>query len=70
MTSQERLNKIIIHINDYQEELWEDVQFRDNMMFLLGRYISTGQDLTDDELVILEQLVHDKIEQYVKNKAN
>jgi hypothetical protein len=70
MTAKERLDKIIVDMDDYSEELWQDEQFRDNMMFLLGRYISTGQDLTDDELVILEKFVQDKIQEYVKTKAN
>lgn len=70
MTPKERLDKIIVDMDDYSEELWKDEQFRDNMMYLLGRYISTGQDLTDDELVILEKFVTEKIEEYVKTKAN
>jgi hypothetical protein len=70
MTPKERLDKIIISMDDYSEELWADEQFRDNMMFLLARYINEGVDLTDDELITLESFVNNKIEEYVKNKGN
>jgi hypothetical protein len=70
MTPKERLDKIIIQMDDYQEELWQDSQFRDNMLFLLARYINEGQDLTDDELITLEDLVNEKIEEYVKTRGN
>lgn len=70
MTPKERLDQIIVTMDDYAEELWADDQFRDNMMFLLARYINEGADLTDEELVVLEDFINKKINEFVKLKAN
>ena len=70
MTSKERLDQIIVTMDDYAEELWADPQFRDNMMFLLARYINEGADLTDEELVTLDNFIKEKIETLVKTKGN
>lgn len=70
MTPLERLNQILQTIDDYSEELWADIQFRDNMMFLLARYINEGTDLSDEELVVLDGFIKEKIEKLVKEKAN
>lgn len=70
MTPKERLDQIIVTMDDYSEELWADENFRDNMMFLLARYINEGQDLTDDELITLDNFVKEKVAEYVKTKGN
>jgi len=70
MTSLEILNQIQLMMDDYQEELWADAQFRDNMYYIIGRQISTGVDLSDEELVILDKFIKEKIEQIVKAKGN
>jgi hypothetical protein len=70
MTPKERLDKIIVTMDDYGEELWADSDFRDNMMFLLARYLNEGADLTDEELVVLEKFIKEKIENIVKTKGN
>jgi len=70
MNALEKLAEIQQIMDDYQEELWNDTEVKDNLMYLLGRYISTGQDLSDEELVILKDFLQQKIDKYVKEKAN
>jgi hypothetical protein len=64
------LKPVVDLMQDYSDELWADEEFRNNMMYLLGRYIETGQDLTDEEMIKLEAFIKHKIEKYVKEKGN
>jgi len=70
MTPLEKLNEIQILLGDYQEELWADKEVQTNLMYLLGRFLSTGQDITDEELVILKDFLQKKIDAFVKEKGN
>lgn len=55
---------------DYSEFLDNDKEVQDNLMYLLGRYIQTGQDLTDYELNVLKTFIQSKIDKFVKEKVN
>lgn len=57
-------------ITDYQEELWSDKEFSDNMMYILGRFLITQKDLTDEEVEILHSFMKRKVEEFIKTKAN
>jgi hypothetical protein len=70
MTSAEHLKHIQDLLEDYNEELWADPQVQTNLMFLLGRQISTGQDISDDELLILDEFLQKKVNEFIKIKSN
>jgi len=70
MTPLEKLNEIQILLGDYQEELWADKEVQTNLMYLLGRSLSTGQDITDEELIILKDFLQKKVDSYVKERGN
>lgn len=70
MTPLEKLNEIQTLLDDYQEELWADQEVQTNLMYLLGRFISTGQDITDEELTTLKDFLQKKVDLYVKEKGN
>lgn len=57
-------------ITDYQEELWLDKEFSDNMMYILGRFLITQKDLTDEEVEVLHSFMKRKVEEFIKTKAN
>lgn len=70
MTPNEKLAKIQTILDDYYTEMWSDPEIRDNLLFLLGRFIAVGQDITDEELDTLYTFLNTKVEEYVRTKAN
>lgn len=70
MTPIERLAKIRQTLDDYSEELWADPDVQTNLMYLLGRFLMTGEDLSDSELDKLDKFLKDKVEQFVKQRGN
>lgn len=70
MTPLQRLSKIQETLDAYSEELWQDPDVQNNLMFLLGRFIKDGTDISDEELVTLDNFLKEKVEKYVKEKGN
>lgn len=56
--------------SDYEEFLCNDQEVKDNMAFLLGRYVSTGEDVTEAEMDTLKAFLKEKVEEFVRTKAN
>lgn len=70
MTPLQRLSKIQETLDAYSEELWQDPDVQNNLMFLLGRFIKDGTDISDEELVTLDNFLKEKVEKYVREKGN
>lgn len=70
MTTNEKIKYIENILNDYYTELWNDPEIRDNLCYLIGRFLMTGEDITDEEINILYDFLNKKIETYIKTKGN
>jgi hypothetical protein len=55
---------------DYSEELLADKAVLDNVLYLLGRWNKTGEDLSDEELSVLHGFLKQKLDEFIKTKAN
>lgn len=66
----DKIKELEIFINDYHEVIWNDIEARENILYLLGRYLMTGKDISDEEITQLYEYLKEKINKYVKEKAN
>lgn len=57
-------------LQDYADILWTDKEVADNLMYLLGRFMMTGEDINDEEMAILKEFVQERVNKYVKERAN
>lgn len=70
MTINEKLKYIEDTLNDYYAELWNDPEIQQNLLYLIGRFLMTGEDITDAEVDLLYDFLNKKINNLVKTKAN
>lgn len=70
MNSDDKLNRISQILDDYADIIWKDLEIQENLLYLIGRYLQTGQDITDSEIDLLDDFLKKKIDKYVKEKAN
>lgn len=70
MDSDDKLDRIASILDDYSDIIWKDQEVADNLMYLIGRYISTGQDISNDEINKLDEFLKAKIDKYAKEKGN
>ena len=70
MTQDKKINELSALLDDYHDILWADPEVRNNICYLIGRFIKTGEDISDKEVDTLKEFLHNKVEKYVKDKGN
>lgn len=65
-----RFQHLLALLNDYDEFVLQDDDLQGKLWDLLNKFIQTGEDATDEEILGFEKVLKDKIEKYVKEKAN
>lgn len=66
MTDEEKLDDILKLINDYREELLKDQDSMDNLMYLLGRFMTTGEDMTREEMNTLYDFLQERVKAFIR----